>query len=45
MSTGLGILLVAIADLGTGTIAWPMKLMRRPQFEHYWFASGVCQHA
>ncbi len=32
-----GILLVAVAGLGTGTIAWPMKLMRRLQFEHYWF--------
>jgi hypothetical protein len=32
-----GILLVTVAGLGTGTIAWPMKLMRRLQFEHYWF--------
>jgi L-rhamnose-H+ transport protein len=28
---------VIVAGLGTGTIAWPMKLMRRLQFEHYWF--------
>ncbi len=37
MSVGLGILLVTLAGLGTGTIAWPMKLMRTLQFEHYWF--------
>lgn len=32
-----GILLVTLAGLGTGTVAWPMKLMRRLKFEHYWF--------
>ncbi|MHB0956933.1 MAG: L-rhamnose/proton symporter RhaT [Pirellulaceae bacterium] len=32
-----GMLLVALAGLGTGSIAWPMKRMRRLQFEHYWF--------
>lgn len=37
MQTLLGVLLVAIAGLGTGSIAWPMKLMRRLEFEHYWF--------
>lgn len=37
MSTATGILLVTLAGLGTGTIAWPMKLMRRLAFEHYWF--------
>jgi L-rhamnose-H+ transport protein len=37
MSTLIGILFVVIAGLGTGTIAWPMKLMRRLSFEHYWF--------
>lgn len=34
----LGIALVTVAGLGTGTIAWPMKLMKKLQFEHYWFA-------
>jgi L-rhamnose-H+ transport protein len=34
-----GILLVTLAGLGTGTIAWPMKRMRRLQFEHYWFVA------
>jgi L-rhamnose-H+ transport protein len=33
----MGILLVTLAGLGTGTIAWPMKSMRRLGFEHYWF--------
>ncbi len=37
MSVGLGIVLVTLAGLGTGSIAWPMKLIRRLQFEHYWF--------
>lgn len=37
MGVGLGIVLVTLAGLGTGTIAWPMKLMRKLQFEHYWF--------
>ena len=37
MNTLIGILLVTLAGLGTGTIAWPMKLMRRLSFEHYWF--------
>ena len=37
MSTLIGILLVTLAGLGTGTIAWPMKLMRRLSFEQYWF--------
>lgn len=32
-----GIILVSIAGMGTGTIAWPMKLMRRLEFEQYWF--------
>ena len=36
-STLIGVLLVVLAGLGTGTIAWPMKLMRRLSFEHYWF--------
>ena len=37
MNTWNGIFLVVVAGLGTGTIAWPMKLMRRLSFEHYWF--------
>ena len=35
--TLLGIGLVVLAGLGTGTIMWPMKCMKRLQFEHYWF--------
>ena len=37
METFLGVTLVTIAGLGTGSIAWPMKIMRRLEFEHYWF--------
>ena len=37
MSTFLGIFLVILAGLGTGTAMWPMKRMKRLQFEHYWF--------
>ena len=37
MEALLGVTLVTIAGLGTGTIAWPMKIMRRLEFEHYWF--------
>jgi len=37
METLLGVTLVTIAGLGTGSIAWPMKIMRRLEFEHYWF--------
>ena len=37
METFLGVALVTIAGLGTGTIAWPMKIMHRLEFEHYWF--------
>ena len=35
--TLLGIGLVVLAGLGTGTVMWPMKRMKRLQFEHYWF--------
>lgn len=35
--TSLGIFLVSVAGLGTGSIAWPIKVMRRFQFEHWWF--------
>ena len=37
MNAWMGIFLVVLAGLGTGTMAWPMKLMRRLSFEHYWF--------
>ena len=39
MTTLLGILLVILAGLGTGTGMWPMKRMKRLQFEHYWFVA------
>ena len=37
MDTALGILLVTLAGLATGSCFWPMKLIRRFRFEHYWF--------
>jgi len=37
MEIFLGILLVCLAGMGTGTIAWPMKLMRKFEFEQFWF--------
>ncbi|MHC4445207.1 MAG: L-rhamnose/proton symporter RhaT, partial [Planctomycetota bacterium] len=37
MEMFLGIVLVTVAGLGTGSIAWPMKIMHKLQFEHYWF--------
>ena len=38
MSTSiLGILLVTFAGLFVGSGAWPMKLMKKFQFEHWWF--------
>lgn len=37
MSTTLGIFLIFLSGLGTGTIAWPMKRIQVMQFEHYWF--------
>jgi L-rhamnose-H+ transport protein len=33
----LGILAVALAGLIVGGGAWPMKLMKKYQFEHWWF--------
>ena len=33
----IGILCVVLAGLINGSGAWPMKLMRRYQFEHWWF--------
>ena len=37
MNTLIGVLLVTLAGMGTGTIAWPMKSMRRLGFDQYWF--------
>lgn len=37
MDVLLGVVLVTVAGLGTGSIAWPMKLMKKLDFEHYWF--------
>lgn len=39
MNTLLGIALVMLAGLGTGTGMWPMKMMKRLEFEHYWFVA------
>ena len=37
MATALGLLLVALAGLLMGSVVWPFKLMRKYQFEHWWF--------
>jgi len=37
METVLGVLVVAVAGLTMGSGVWPMKLMRKFQFEHWWF--------
>ena len=37
MLATIGILCVVLAGLINGSGAWPMKLMRRYQFEHWWF--------
>jgi hypothetical protein len=39
LETALGILLVAVGGLIMGAGAWPMKLMRTFEFEHWWFLS------
>lgn len=36
-----GVLLAALAGLATGGCLWPMKVIRRLHFEHYWFAGMV----
>ena len=36
-NTLLGVLLVVFAGLFVGSSAWPMKLMKKFQFEHWWF--------
>ena len=33
----LGIILVMVAGMLTGTFMWPMKVIHRLSFEHYWF--------
>ncbi len=33
----VGIILVGLAGIATGSIVWPMKIIRKLQFEHYWF--------
>lgn len=35
--TILGVVVVALAGLVMGSGAWPMKLMKKFQFEHWWF--------
>jgi hypothetical protein len=37
MDTLLGVLAVAISGLFAGGGAWPFKLLRKYQFEHWWF--------
>ena len=37
--TYLGVICVALAGLLIGSGAWPMKLMRRFSFEHWWFVA------
>jgi hypothetical protein len=39
MATAIGVLCVVISGLWTGSSAWPLKLMRKYQFEHWWFLS------
>ena len=37
----VGIVAATIAGLGTGTCLWPMKLIRKLRFEHYWFVGMI----
>lgn len=39
MDTLLGILAVGVSGLFAGSGAWPFKLLRRYQFEHWWFVA------
>jgi hypothetical protein len=39
MDMVLGVILVVVGGLIMGAGAWPMKLMRKFQFEHWWFLS------
>lgn len=41
LTTFAGALVVAAGGLIMGSSAWPYKLMRKYQFEHWWFISGV----
>ena len=41
LTTFVGALVVAVGGLIMGSSAWPYKLMRKYQFEHWWFVSGV----
>jgi hypothetical protein len=41
VTTLAGALVVAAGGLIMGSSVWPYKLMRKYQFEHWWFVSGV----
>jgi hypothetical protein len=41
VTTFAGALVVAVGGLIMGSSVWPYKLMRKYQFEHWWFVSGV----
>ncbi|MGA2069106.1 MAG: L-rhamnose/proton symporter RhaT [Thermoguttaceae bacterium] len=41
VTTLAGALVVAAGGLIMGSSVWPYKLMRKYQFEHWWFISGV----
>jgi hypothetical protein len=41
VTTVLGILAVAVSGLIVGSGAWPFKLMRTYQFEHWWFVGSL----
>ena len=41
VTTFAGALVAAAGGLIMGSSAWPYKLMRKYQFEHWWFVSGV----
>jgi len=36
VNTALGVLVVLCAGISVGSMAWPMKLTRKYQFEHWW---------
>jgi len=36
-----GVMLSILAGLATGSCLWPMKVIKRLQFEHYWFAGMI----
>ncbi len=38
---GEGVLLAIAAGLATGSCLWPMKVITRLQFEHYWFIGMI----